>query len=352
MHSGVWSAELASWLSTNALDGAIFAACAWLASVTLLRRASARVIALVWMGALAKFAWVQPFEMQAVPQRVIAAYNAHVPSVLIGKYHAVAIAYAVIVALLLVRAIVRHLRLRARIALLPAADSALVQSVESAARAMRCAPPEIRIAAANISPCIVGPLRPVLVLPRGLCTPGTQLDAVLLHELAHLAHRDHWFLWLERLVRTAFFFWPPVHWVALKLGESRELACDERAIASGRFSAVEYAQHLVDLARFVRERGTPAGALAVGRSGRKLERRIDRLLESPNTRQLTAFDLLTVIALAVGLGLGLRPAERLAPLAQRVAVPDPAALSCVASDPAGSLPQPCRQRSSCGQCIP
>ena len=39
-----------------------------------------------------------------------------------------------------------------------------------------------------------------------------------------------WLLALERLVTSLFFFWPPVLWVARKLEEARELACDEHAL--------------------------------------------------------------------------------------------------------------------------
>src|SRR4029077_10579002 len=131
---------------------------------------------------------------------------------------------------------------------------ALVECVRAAARRLPLASvPEVRVSDAPIGPFPVGPARPTLVLPRWLCEPGARLDAVLLHELAHLARRDHWVMWFERAVVTLFFFWPPVRWVSRKLAEARELACDEHAIQRGGFCAADYGRHLLEVVSQARE---------------------------------------------------------------------------------------------------
>jgi hypothetical protein len=160
--------------------------------------------------------------------------------------------------------------------------------------------PDVRVTARFVTPFTLGASRPTLVLPRGLCVPGARLDAVLLHELAHLERRDHFWIWLERLVTTVFFFWPPVHWVSQKLDEARELACDERAIQSGGFSAVEYGRHLVDV-------------VAQGREWLALERRIERLLQEAWLRRCAWLEALCLSLLALGLLLGIRPEQELGP---------------------------------------
>jgi hypothetical protein len=188
--------------------------------------------------------------------------------------------------------------------------------------------PDVRITDAPISPFTLGPLQPTLVLPRWLCLPGARLDAVLLHELAHLERRDHLLIWLERGVASLFFFWPPVHWVCRKLDEARELACDERAIQCGAFPAVEYGQHLVAVVALARERLAVGGALSIARSAWRLERRIDRLLQGAWSERRSWLEGAVLSLLGVCSLFGVRPAPSLAP---------PSAVAVAAELPASSV---------------
>ena len=55
------------------------------------------------------------------------------------------------------------------------------------------APVPVKAAASFLEPGLIGIFRPVILLPEGLArnlTPG-ELDAVLAHELTHLARRDN-----------------------------------------------------------------------------------------------------------------------------------------------------------------
>lgn len=188
----------------------------------------------------------------------------------------------------------------------------------------------------------------------------------MLHELAHLQRRDHWFLWLERCVASVFFFWPPVHWVCRKLDEARELACDERAMVRGALSPIDYGEHLLAVVTLARGRRALSSALGMGRAGARLEQRIERLLQagsgpqrrrerSPSGWERLALGLLLVCAL-----FGVRPTRELAqPLTEpltgaRVGQAD------VSSDGGGASlmsiaegPEPSCTLQSCGtQCVP
>lgn len=71
-----------------------------------------------------------------------------------------------------------------------------------------------------------------LVLPEGLIArlDPQALRWVLLHELAHLARRDHLAELVQRVLGAAFFFHPLV-WVANRISRSyREMACDDAAL--------------------------------------------------------------------------------------------------------------------------
>lgn len=81
-------------------------------------------------------------------------------------------------------------------------------------------------------PIVVGCLRPTIILPRTLV--GTEsrglVDAVLLHELAHVRRGDFGWNLVHRLVRA--LYWPhPLVWpLGRILGSVREQACDDLCV--------------------------------------------------------------------------------------------------------------------------
>lgn len=78
------------------------------------------------------------------------------------------------------------------------------------------------------SPFILGLVKPKIYLPSNL--PQEQWDAILSHERAHLARRDHWWKPLGFALLTVFWF-HPLLWVAyILLCRDVELACDEKVI--------------------------------------------------------------------------------------------------------------------------
>jgi len=357
-HVAALGAALAHWLAAGALDGSLFAAAAWLASVTLLRHSSGRVLALLWLSVLVEFVLLRPVQMRAVPQ-----LGGPSPGLGTSGYTALAVSYGAVVSFLLSRLLVRQWRLRRRIRTFSLAEPAVLAQVRAAASRLSLAHlPGVRVTDAPISPFTLGPVRPVLVLPRWLCEPGARLDAVLLHELAHLERHDHLLIWLERTVASLFFFWPPVHWVCQKLDEARELACDERAIQRGAIPVVEYGQHLLAVVTLARERLAVGGALSIGRSGWRLERRIERLLQEAWSRRSRWLEFAALGLLAVCSLMGLRPAPELAlPMAPPLPSSLVESVSVAASDAnvagplmsSDALAEPDCVRQSCGtQCVP
>jgi len=223
-------------------------------------------------------------------------------------------AYAVGVLLLLARMLASQRRLRRRIASYAPAEPAILARVRAAAAALSLLTlPEVRVADAPLAPFTWGPLRPKLVLPRWLCVPGERLDAVLLHELAHLERGDHRWIWLERAIVTLLFFWPPVHWVSRPLDLARELACDERVIQRGGFSIASYGAHLIQVVLAARDRLGIGGALAIGRSPSRLEQRIDRLIEQDGARRSRWLEATALLLLSAASLTAIRPAPQLAP---------------------------------------
>ena len=109
-------------------------------------------------------------------------------------------------------ALVSYLRLRRRVAVsMPAGEGVYLCDTIS-------------------SPFILGLVKPKIYLPSNL--PQEQWDAILSHERAHLARRDHWWKPLGFALLTIFWF-HPLLWVAyILLCRDVELACDEKVIKS------------------------------------------------------------------------------------------------------------------------
>ncbi|MEM7308263.1 MAG: M56 family metallopeptidase [Planctomycetota bacterium] len=126
-------------------------------------------------------------------------------------------------------------------------------------------------------PAVVGLIRPTVVLPAGLLAPDARagVEAVLLHELAHVRRRDP----LRSLALTAVClaaWWHPAVWLARRaLVVQRELACDALAARHLAGGAAGYRGTLLELARPLAD----APGLAFGASA--LFERLARLQSAP-----------------------------------------------------------------------
>lgn len=123
-------------------------------------------------------------------------------------------------------------------------------------------------------PTVVGWLRPVVLVPVGALSglPPEHLEALLLHELAHIRRHDYLVNILQN-VAEALFYHPAVWWVSGHIRAERELCCDDVAVSvSG--DALTYARALAQL-----ESHRPAHpSAAVAANGGSLSERIARLL--------------------------------------------------------------------------
>lgn len=83
-------------------------------------------------------------------------------------------------------------------------------------------------------PVVLGWLRPVILIPIGMLggLPPIQIEALLLHELAHIRYHDFAINLLQRLAETLLFYHPAVWWVSEQIRRERELRCDDLAVAT------------------------------------------------------------------------------------------------------------------------
>lgn len=82
------------------------------------------------------------------------------------------------------------------------------------------------------SPMVQGIFKPMIIVPLGFFTnlPHNQIDAILLHELAHIRRKDYLINLLQSFIDDVFFFNPAVFWLSKLIREERECCCDDLAI--------------------------------------------------------------------------------------------------------------------------
>ncbi|MFM8359319.1 MAG: M56 family metallopeptidase, partial [Verrucomicrobiota bacterium] len=126
-------------------------------------------------------------------------------------------------------------------------------------------------------PVAFGVLRPTVAIPAdftGRFAPP-QRQAMLAHELAHLAGRDPWWLWLANFAVALAWWHPAAWWARARLRAAGEAAADA-ASALVPDGPVALAESLVGFGREL----TAPGGLGVAGSGRasELARRVQALL--------------------------------------------------------------------------
>jgi beta-lactamase regulating signal transducer with metallopeptidase domain len=81
-------------------------------------------------------------------------------------------------------------------------------------------------------PLVTGHWRPMIFMPLGLLTglPEGEIEAVLLHELAHIRRNDYLINFLQHIAGALLFFNPGFLWMSALLKDERENCCDDVAI--------------------------------------------------------------------------------------------------------------------------
>lgn len=129
------------------------------------------------------------------------------------------------------------------------ASALLVEEVFELAEALRVRLPRILLVRQTISPLLTWQGRKlVIVLPDDLMQKmnGEARRAILAHELAHIARRDHLVRLLE-LLASVCFWWHPVTWLAKRrLQECGELCCDAHVLATTNTRPRQYAGALLE----------------------------------------------------------------------------------------------------------
>ncbi len=136
-------------------------------------------------------------------------------------------------------------------------------------------------------PITFGWLKPVILLPVGLINhiDPREVEAILIHELAHILRRDYlWNTW-QQCLECLFYYHPLTWWLSRQITDEREHLCDEITLQQ-EANAMTYARALLHIQEWHALPRHPA--LAV--TGRKdaLLHRIQRIIDhsvNPDTMQ-------------------------------------------------------------------
>jgi bla regulator protein BlaR1 len=130
-------------------------------------------------------------------------------------------------------------------------------------------------------PFVTGHWKPMIFIPLGLLTklPEGEIEAVLLHELAHIRRNDYFMNFLQHIGESIFFFNPGLLWISSLLREERENCCDDMAIDRTK-DKMEFVRALISFREYDLSRTGVAVPFPAGRH--QLLQRVTRIVHNKN----------------------------------------------------------------------
>ncbi|RZK10882.1 MAG: M56 family metallopeptidase [Flavobacterium sp.] len=156
-------------------------------------------------------------------------------------------------------------------------------------------------------PSVTGFFKPIILLPIGMLSqlPQDQVEAILLHELAHIRRKDYFVNLIQSFAEIVFFFNPGVLWLSSLIKEERENCCDDIAVSVTKCKA-KFVHALVSF----QEYNMKSNELIMGFGGKKnhLLNRAKRIIhndtKSLNTIEKTFLSIAVFSVVMIMLALG------------------------------------------------
>ncbi len=162
----------------------------------------------------------------------------------------------------------------------------------------------LRVSPNATSPAVCGLLRPTILIPQNLAPKlsGNDLQAVLLHELAHIKRGDLWVNLIQTLLQIIYFY-NPLLWLAnAMIRRVREQAVDEAVLVAMGETAADYPETLVNIAKLAFKKRPVLSLRLIGvvESKSALSGRIRHILSRPfpKTAKLSLLGLSVVFLIA------------------------------------------------------
>jgi beta-lactamase regulating signal transducer with metallopeptidase domain len=159
---------------------------------------------------------------------------------------------------------------------------------------------DLRVSTGIAGACAVGFLRPVVLISSQLVASldDEALEAVILHEYAHLERYDDWARAAECVVRGVALWHPAVLWICRHIDVEREIACDQRVVTKTQ-NPLAYARSLARAAALIADgRGMTSMVAPAFSTTAMLRLRVERLLRLAPARHHWMAASLTISACA------------------------------------------------------
>lgn len=153
-------------------------------------------------------------------------------------------------------------------------------------------------------PVTIGYLKPLILLPVGLLSgvPAQQIDAILLHEFAHIYRRDYLLNLIQSVIEMLFFYHPVTWYLSNQIREEREQICDDMAL-SIHHDRINYIKALTTMEEMNNVK-SPVLANAITGQRKRLLYRVKRLIGTEKINRgfaegIIGFLLLAMVILAI-----------------------------------------------------
>ncbi len=155
------------------------------------------------------------------------------------------------------------------------------------------------------SPLTIGFFKPVVLVPIGMLSqiPYDQVEAILIHEIAHVKRADYLINIIQNIIEALVFFHPVTWILSTQIRNERENLCDDFSVHLQR-NPIHLAKALIE----IQSQAYHTPELALGGINPKytLRKRIERILnvENSNTEKTKSFiPVITLIVFILGLAL-------------------------------------------------
>ncbi|MGN6395517.1 MAG: M56 family metallopeptidase [Mucilaginibacter sp.] len=181
-------------------------------------------------------------------------------------------------------------------------DGAIQQTVDRFSQALNIGK-TVKAGMSNLVdvPCMMGYLKPVILLPFNLATFLSQeeIEAILLHELAHIKRNDYLVNMAQQVIAILLFFNPCAQLINKIINEERENCCDD-LVVKATAEPIIYAKALFKLEQ-TRQNDWKLALAATGKKYQLLNR-IERIMKTKKQMPSLRPTLLATLILTVTAG--------------------------------------------------
>jgi bla regulator protein BlaR1 len=149
----------------------------------------------------------------------------------------------------------------------------------------------------NMSPFTMGLFHPIIFVPADCFNAGDyeKIDSIIGHEMAHIKRYDHFWLWLQNMIRIVYFFHPIVWIVNKRIHLVRECICDQMVLSQRIIDPYQYGANLISVTHFqAASNGFLNPEPGFGRSPSELKQRIRLIMASTDGNEKSSIGMKTM----------------------------------------------------------